>query len=153
MPDLKLILKNHVPDFPGKKVDISLQITDSPAPSVVARKLASVHWLICGSPAYLYDKAEPSSPSDLARLDWVDQYIRDFLELDGDAGVERVKIRTRLRRKSRCCWISSCARSTAAAEAWRPWRSVMPSVKRRSDHPRRFHVVSARPTSTFAGLV
>ncbi|CAG2145515.1 LysR family transcriptional regulator [Cupriavidus numazuensis] len=96
MVDLKLILKNHVPDFPGKKVDISLQITDSPAPSVVARKLASVHWLICGSPAYLADKAEPSSPADLARLAWVDQYIRDFLELDSGEDIERVKIRTRL---------------------------------------------------------
>jgi DNA-binding transcriptional LysR family regulator len=94
--DLKLILKNHVPDFLARKVDISLQITDAPDPSTVARKLASVRWLICGSPAYLAGKPVPASPADLAGLEWVDQFIRDYLELDGGDGVERVKIHTRL---------------------------------------------------------
>lgn len=94
--DLKLILKNHVSDLLTGKVDISLKLTDSPEPATVARRLASVRWLICASPAYLADKAEPASPADLARLDWVDQWKREFLELDGGHGIERVRIHMRL---------------------------------------------------------
>jgi len=94
--DLKVILKNLVHDLIAQKVDVSLAVTDAPHPSTVARKLSAVRWLVCSSPAYMAGKATPRSPADLAALAWVDQFNREFIELTGATGRERIKIKTRL---------------------------------------------------------
>jgi DNA-binding transcriptional LysR family regulator len=94
--DLKVVLKNNVRDLIAEKIDICLTVTDAPGPSTVARKLAAVRWVICSSPAYLADRTTPRRPADLVGLAWVDQFDRDFLELDRGGGRERVKLTTRL---------------------------------------------------------
>jgi DNA-binding transcriptional LysR family regulator len=95
--DLKVILKNNVRDLIAEKVDICLTVTDAPGASTVARKLSAVRWVICSSPAYLAARATPRCPADLVGLAWVDQFDRDFLEVDGVDGRERVKLSTRLK--------------------------------------------------------
>jgi DNA-binding transcriptional LysR family regulator len=95
--DLKVILKNNVRDLIAEKVDISLSVTDAPGPSTVARKLCPVRWIVCSSPGYLAARATPRGPADLVGLAWVDQFERDFLELDDGNGRERVKLATRLK--------------------------------------------------------
>lgn len=94
--DLKVILKNNVRDLIAEKIDICLTVTDAPGPSTVARRLCAVGWVICSSPDYLAARATPRCPADLAGLAWVDQFERDFLEIDGVNGRERVKLSTRL---------------------------------------------------------
>jgi DNA-binding transcriptional LysR family regulator len=94
--DLKVVLKNNVRDLIAEKIDVCLTVTDAPGPSTVARKLCAVRWVICSSPAYLAGRAAPQCPTDLAGLAWVDQFDRDFLELDGVNGRERLKLATRL---------------------------------------------------------
>jgi DNA-binding transcriptional LysR family regulator len=95
--DLKVILKNNVRDLIAEKVDICLTVTDAPDPSTVASKLSAVRWLVCSSPAYLAGRATPRRAAELAGLAWVDQFDREFLEVDGVNGSERVKLSTRLK--------------------------------------------------------
>ncbi len=95
--DLKLILTNRVTDLITEKVDLCIELTNTPNPATVARELLTVNWLICGSASYLADKPVPTHPADLSKLAWVDQINRGLLELKGSAhDVERVRVKTRL---------------------------------------------------------
>jgi len=95
--DLKLLLTHNVGDLITQKVDLSLQMTNSPDPSTVARELMKVNWVICSSERYLADRPLPKHPSELTDLAWVDQVNRSHLELKAEGQeIERARIKTRL---------------------------------------------------------
>lgn len=76
-PALRTFLKRHqqvevelnatdrVVDLVDEGYDLAIRITDSPTPSMVARKIAPVRWATCASPAYLKLHGTPQSAQEL----------------------------------------------------------------------------------------
>lgn len=56
-------------------VDIVVRPTPTPPPGLAARRLGTVRWMPCASPAYLHARGMPSVPRDLAQHDCV--YLGD----------------------------------------------------------------------------
>ncbi len=52
-------------DIVEEGYDLAIRITDHPAPTMVARKIAPVRWVTCASPAYLEKHGTPGTPQDL----------------------------------------------------------------------------------------
>lgn len=62
-----LSLADHFVDVVGDGFDVAIRIADLADTSLVAKKLASNHRLLCASPAYLEKHGKPQSLSDLTR--------------------------------------------------------------------------------------
>lgn len=56
---------DRVVDIVEEGYDLAIRITDHPAPTMVARKIAPVRWVTCASPAYLEKHGTPRTPQDL----------------------------------------------------------------------------------------
>ena len=54
-------------DFIERGFDVAVHTTPVRESSLVARKIANLHWLLCASPRYLAQHSEPRRPRDLAR--------------------------------------------------------------------------------------
>jgi len=54
-------------DFIERGFDVAVHTTPVRESSLVARKIANLHWLLCASPNYLKQHDEPRRPRDLAR--------------------------------------------------------------------------------------
>jgi len=50
----------------SSQYDISIRVDPIASTNVVARRLGSVRWVVCGSPKYLRRRGAPKSPADLA---------------------------------------------------------------------------------------
>jgi DNA-binding transcriptional LysR family regulator len=49
--------------------DVTLRIADLPSSSLIARKIAPAHRVVCASPSYLQRRGTPQRPSDLREHD------------------------------------------------------------------------------------
>jgi len=67
-----LALDDRVVDVVSEGFDLAVRITELESSSLVARRLAPVRLVVCGSPAYLRRKGEPATPADLAQHDCLD---------------------------------------------------------------------------------
>lgn len=67
--DIEIIANERVIDLAEDGFDLALRITREPAPGVIARPLAPIHYLLCASPGYLAGRGRPDSPEDLAGHD------------------------------------------------------------------------------------
>ncbi|MDB5841032.1 MAG: hypothetical protein JWQ23_2984 [Herminiimonas sp.] len=56
---------DRVVDLVEEGFDLAIRITGSPHPTMVARKIASVRWATCASPAYLKRHGTPRTPQEL----------------------------------------------------------------------------------------
>jgi DNA-binding transcriptional LysR family regulator len=54
-------------DFIERGFDVAVHTTPIRESSLVARKIANLHWLLCASPQYLKQHGEPHRPRDLTR--------------------------------------------------------------------------------------
>lgn len=63
---LELTLNDRVVDLAEEGVDVAVRMTPSPAPTLVARRLAGVGRVICAAPDYLTRHGVPTVPADLA---------------------------------------------------------------------------------------
>lgn len=63
--EIELNATDRVIDLVEEGYDLAIRITDNPSPSMVARKIASVRWATCASPAYLKKHGTPRTPQDL----------------------------------------------------------------------------------------
>lgn len=63
--ELEIVCSDRNVDLAEDGYDLALRITSQPAQSLVARKLADVHFQVCGSPAYLARRGAPRTPADL----------------------------------------------------------------------------------------
>ncbi len=52
-------------DLADEGFDLAFRITSRPSPGLVARKLLTVTWVTCASPAYLARRGVPKTPADL----------------------------------------------------------------------------------------
>ncbi|WP_205954735.1 LysR family transcriptional regulator [Pantoea stewartii] len=62
---LDLSLNDRMVDMVEEGFDISIRITNQPAPHLIARKLTDSRVLLCASPEYLARAGTPLTPSDL----------------------------------------------------------------------------------------
>jgi len=63
---IDLSLSDRLVDMVEEGYDVAIRITASPAPNLIARRLADVQLLLCASPAYLDRMGTPGVPADLA---------------------------------------------------------------------------------------
>lgn len=68
-PALKLefLLTATPPDLFEQQIDISFQSGNIPDSTLVARRVTSASWIICGSPEYLQKMGTPLKPEDLSK--------------------------------------------------------------------------------------
>jgi len=66
-PDLKveLVFTERPVDLAEERMDLAIQITHAPPPSVIARPLAPLRWALCATREYLEREGSPALPSDL----------------------------------------------------------------------------------------
>lgn len=67
-PQLQLVLglNDRYVDLAEEGFDLVLRLTGTPAPGLVARRLAGMRYLLCASPAYLQQAGEPATVAELA---------------------------------------------------------------------------------------
>lgn len=63
--EVELNATDRVVDIVEEGYDLAIRITDSPAPRMVARKIAPVRWVTCASPGYLARHGTPRTPQEL----------------------------------------------------------------------------------------
>lgn len=64
---IDMAITDRIVDLVEEGYDVAIRITRDPAPNLVARKLASVHRVICATPDYFNRRGVPLIPADLAR--------------------------------------------------------------------------------------
>jgi DNA-binding transcriptional LysR family regulator len=67
--DLQLRFADHEIDPLDDDVDLVIRLTDRPPPGLAGRRLGSVRWVLCASPAYLRARGTPEWPRELAGHD------------------------------------------------------------------------------------
>jgi DNA-binding transcriptional LysR family regulator len=99
-PDIRIEvdLSDRPLDLIEENVDLAIRVGDMEDSSLIARKLANVHFAVCASPDYLRRLGEPRHPSELAEHE-VLVYSNTtvgrqwFYELDGKQISPRMKYR------------------------------------------------------------
>lgn len=66
---VQLIFTDRDVDPVRDSVDIVIRPTPTPPPGLAARRLGTLQWMPCASPAYLRARGTPKHPKDLARHD------------------------------------------------------------------------------------
>jgi DNA-binding transcriptional LysR family regulator len=67
---LSLILEDYsfrAYDFVEQGLDVAVRLGDLPDSTLVARKIATLQWIVCASPKYLAHHGEPKTPADLGK--------------------------------------------------------------------------------------
>jgi len=64
---IDLVLDDRPVDLLKEGFDIAIRLTCSPHPSLVARRLAPIHWIACGAPSYFERCGMPMHPAELSR--------------------------------------------------------------------------------------
>lgn len=92
-------LENRRVDLVQEGYDLALRATVTPAPSLIARRIASVRFLLVASPAYLTRAGRLKVPADLSGHELIlPTYISmDSVALEGPSGEVRVKVRAAMK--------------------------------------------------------
>ena len=67
---LSLILEDYsfrAYDFVEQGLDVAVRLGDLPDSTLVARKIATLQWIVCASPKYVAHHGEPKTPADLGK--------------------------------------------------------------------------------------
>lgn len=65
--EVELNASDRVIDIVEEGYDLAIRITNHPAATMVARKIAPVRWVTCASPEYLERNGIPETPQDLSQ--------------------------------------------------------------------------------------
>lgn len=96
---LDLSLSDGFVDVVGEGFDVAIRIADLADTSLVAKKLAPNHRVLCASPAYLDRHGAPQALADLARHQLL-VHNADHWRLDGPDGPEIVRVDSMIRTNS-----------------------------------------------------
>ncbi|WP_107989014.1 LysR family transcriptional regulator [Breoghania corrubedonensis] len=101
-PDLSLDLElsDDFVDIVGEGYDLAVRIAELSDSSLVARRLARNHRVLCAAPAYLERHGEPMAIADLARHTCLAAANQDPWRLDGPQGPVTVRAQGRLHTNS-----------------------------------------------------
>jgi DNA-binding transcriptional LysR family regulator len=95
-----LVLSDTFVDVVGEGFDVAIRIADLADSSLVARKLAPNHRVLCATPDYLKARGTPKTPGDLASHTLI-AHNTDHWRLEGPAGEHaNVRITSPLRTNS-----------------------------------------------------
>lgn len=97
---VNLVLSDDFVDLVKESVDVAIRIAELTDSSLVARRLAPNHRLLCATPAYLAEHGEPKSIGDLSRHALLATAGQDPWRLEGPEGATIVHIDGRLRTNS-----------------------------------------------------
>jgi DNA-binding transcriptional LysR family regulator len=64
---VEIVTSDRLVDLADEGFDLALRITSQPAPNLVARRIAPIRYLVCGTPAYFAEHGMPQSPQDFAQ--------------------------------------------------------------------------------------
>jgi LysR family transcriptional regulator, regulator for bpeEF and oprC len=64
---VELSISDRISDLVGDNVDCAIRGGELNDSTLVARRIAELHWVTCASPAYLQRHGEPATPDDLSR--------------------------------------------------------------------------------------
>ncbi len=72
-PDInvRLVLADYVIDLVESRVDLAVRIGDLPDSGLIAKRLGTVSWITCASPAYLNAHGAPANLDELAHHDCI----------------------------------------------------------------------------------
>ncbi len=96
---LDLVLSDAFVDVVGEGFDVAIRIADLSDSSLVARRLAANHRVLCAAPAYLAAAGVPASVADLAGHVLLAHNASEW-RLEGPAGPETVRVQGPLRTNS-----------------------------------------------------
>lgn len=101
-PDMvvDLELSDSFVDIVGEGFDVAVRIADLDDSSLVARRLAPVHRVLCATPDYLAASGTPQHIDDLARHILLATHGQDPWRLEGPDGPVTLRIRSPLRTNS-----------------------------------------------------
>ena len=93
-PDLHLdlVLTDEYVDLIGEGYDVALRIGELDDSSLVARRLAANHRVICAAPSYLNAKGVPATIADLQHHNCLTFGNNDVWRLEGPKGPEHVRV-------------------------------------------------------------
>ena len=93
-PDLQLNLdlSDQFVDLVGEGIDVAIRIGELEDSSLVARRLAPNHRVICAAPAYLEKHGEPMNLGELARHNCVAAVNQDMWRLEGPEGPVNMRV-------------------------------------------------------------
>lgn len=80
--------------------DLAIRIGELQDSSLVARKLAADHRILCAAPAYLAKNGTPKSVADLENHSCIGAGLQDAWRLDGPEGTKQAKIHSPIRTNS-----------------------------------------------------
>lgn len=93
---VQLVLTDHLVDLAEEGFDLVIRLTDKPGPNLVVRKIAPLHYAVCGSPAYFKQAGLPRTPQDLTQhncLFYAYQSFQDRWSFKGPDGPIAIRIR------------------------------------------------------------
>lgn len=98
--ELDITMTDSIVNLVEERVDLAIRIGSLQSSSLIARRLASMHLLVCASPDYLEIHGEPTKPADLGDhncLSFSHANIDRRWNFSGPSGNDRVDIRGNLR--------------------------------------------------------
>ena len=99
MVTVDLVLSDAFTDIVGEGFDLAVRIADLQDSSLVARRLAANHRVLCATPGYLEEHGRPDTPADLARHVLM-AHNTDQWRLEGPAGPANIRVSGPLRTNS-----------------------------------------------------
>ncbi len=115
-------LSDRQVDLIEENIDLAIRIGNLADSSLIARKLASVHFSVCASPAYLKQHGEPRHPSELSQhevLVYSNVAVgrQWFYEKDGKQVSPRMKYRLSANNGEFLAAIASCGQAIVSGPA------------------------------------
>ncbi len=97
-PDLKinLVLADSFVDLVADGIDIAIRIAELEDSSLVARRLAPNHRVICASPSYIKNHNMPETLDDLAKHNCLAANAQDVWRLEGPDGPVDIRVEGQL---------------------------------------------------------
>jgi DNA-binding transcriptional LysR family regulator len=93
---LHVLFENAVDDLVGRDIDVSMRITSSPSPALVARELVRIKYLACVSPDYALREKLPDDVSDLENAPLLtSDFIGTNLRITARRGGQRAEVRVK----------------------------------------------------------
>lgn len=101
-PDMRLDLElsDNFIDIVGEGFDAAIRIAELEDSSLVARKLAPNHRVICAAPGYLQKHGQPESLADLAKFNCLTAAAQEVWRLQGPEGPVSVRVNGNIRTNS-----------------------------------------------------
>lgn len=97
-PDIqvRISLLDRFVDLAEEGYDLAIRLTQKPGENLVARKLASIRYVICASPDYFTQVGVPKTPADLARHNCVtygSESLGERWQFEGPQGRIAVRVK------------------------------------------------------------